>query len=151
MVSPPLLVLIFFVFLWSLHDLAPREPAAMTEVRDLLLQALEADGEIADSQQFCIDKLIEHDAFVGALKSLQARSMVESSSSKTDKVVLSDQAKEIIEKGSPEARVWRAVPKGVCQCLQFVWRTTFCATLLVCNHGHVHETNVLQRVQHATS
>ena len=74
-----------------------------------LLQAL-AEGDIADSLLFAKAQGVSHDdAFVGVLKSLATDAYVELATISRNFFVLTDEALRVVESGSPEVRLARAV------------------------------------------
>lgn len=77
-----------------------------------ILQILNNEGTIADSKEFCAAKQINHDEFVGHLKSLEADSMIKLVVKTKQVVKLSEEALSYVKSGaSPEVAVFNNVPE----------------------------------------
>ncbi|CAM9210274.1 unnamed protein product [Phaeothamnion confervicola] len=85
-------------------------PDAAT-IEAALLAALK-DGEVEDTWGFATSLGCPHNAVVGVLKSLEGESMAVSELRQTQFLELSDDGRRILEIGSPEVRVFEAVPVG---------------------------------------
>ncbi|VTJ53960.1 Hypothetical predicted protein [Marmota monax] len=93
--------------------------AAMADgpVAELLLQRLEAADGGLDSAEFATQLGVEHQAVVGAVKSLQALGeVIEAELRSTKRWELTDEGEEIAREGSHEARVFHSIPaEGLAQ------------------------------------
>ncbi|XP_059496039.1 phenylalanine--tRNA ligase alpha subunit isoform X1 [Stegostoma tigrinum] len=90
------------------------EPALLEE---LLRRLQEAGGGGADSGELAARLGLDHQLVVGAVKSLQTLGdVIEAELRSTKRWELTDEGKEIVEKGSHEARVFDAIPpNGITQ------------------------------------
>lgn len=88
----------------------------MADKKDLeqaVLQFLSQKGCIEDSMKFLESQKMspsEHDALVGVLKSLQVLLMVDMKAVNNTVTLLTKEGEEALENGSPEARVFAALP-----------------------------------------
>ncbi|XP_064416984.1 phenylalanine--tRNA ligase alpha subunit isoform X2 [Latimeria chalumnae] len=90
---------------------------AESGVAELLLQRLEKEGGGLESLQVALALGVEHQSVVGAVKSLQALGeLIEAELRSSRHWELTEEGKDIIQKGSHEARVFYAVPpEGIAQ------------------------------------
>jgi len=80
-----------------------------TTIENALLQTINKEGQIEDTGIFVNKQNWRHDdTFVGALKRLEALEIITTSIIESQVVKLSAEAEQIIDLGSPEARVWDA-------------------------------------------
>uniref|UniRef100_A0A8D2DCQ9 Phenylalanine--tRNA ligase alpha subunit n=1 Tax=Sciurus vulgaris TaxID=55149 RepID=A0A8D2DCQ9_SCIVU len=86
-------------------------------VAELLLQRLEAADGGLDSAEIATQLGVEHQAVVGAVKSLQALGeVIEAELRSTKRWELTAEGEEIAQEGSHEARVFRSIPpEGLAQ------------------------------------
>eukprot|EP01094_Clydonella_sp_ATCC50884_P007988 TRINITY_DN1725_c0_g1_i1.p1 TRINITY_DN1725_c0_g1~~TRINITY_DN1725_c0_g1_i1.p1 ORF type:complete len:561 (+),score=190.72 TRINITY_DN1725_c0_g1_i1:202-1683(+) len=79
---------------------------------ELILATLDGGDSIADSRAFCSAQQppIEHEAFVGDMKSLVARDMVRAEQSSEMQLRVTGEGESFVAEGSPEYRVFCAVP-----------------------------------------
>lgn len=85
--------------------------AESAEVDHLLLAALAADGGAAlDTWSWAAARGLDHQAVVGAAKSLEAEQYVTATAVSQDFWQLTPEAQGYVEKGSPEAQLFRAIP-----------------------------------------
>jgi hypothetical protein len=82
------------------------------KIEQLLLTTLNTQGEIEDSWAFAANNGLDHQAVVGALKSLLVDSYVIEEALSTTLWSLTDEGKEMVTLGSPEFQVYQAVPAG---------------------------------------
>lgn len=75
-----------------------------------LLQALAADGQIADSFEYAQAHGVSHELVVGVMKSLLTDAFVTDKELSTSFYVLKDEAKGFLVNGSPEVQVFNAIP-----------------------------------------
>jgi phenylalanyl-tRNA synthetase alpha chain len=117
LLRPPKFGHIFLRFVWwgghfclSLSlSLAPMAADAKTELMTNLLHALDVKGEIV-STLYSQEHGISHDAFVGAMKSLQSMAMVQSEETVKDGWNLTEEAKEVVLNGSAEVLLLKCIP-----------------------------------------
>jgi hypothetical protein len=85
-----------------------------TDIRPLLLSALDRSpsGEIEDTSVFAASTGVSHVAVVGAMKSLESKSMVLSTQSQRDVLQLTAEAEGYAASGTPEYQLWSAVPES---------------------------------------
>ncbi|KAL6054129.1 phenylalanine--tRNA ligase [Balamuthia mandrillaris] len=88
------------------------EAKSQEQLESLVLQRLDKEGEIPSSQAFAEEHGCEHDLLVGALKSLEVYELVSLVLEASELKVLTPFGEEVLAKGSPEARLWHAVPAG---------------------------------------
>lgn len=90
---------------------------ASEEVVQMIVDALEKDGVIADSYEFAQHKNRHHaNEVVPSIKSLEAGNKVATTPITVKTWGLTDEAESYLLKGSPEAQIWTAVPaEGVDQ------------------------------------
>eukprot|EP00128_Syssomonas_multiformis_P002364 Colp12_sorted_trinity150504_noHs@7040 len=89
----------------------PSEKKTPEEVRQLLLDYLDANNEVADTLKFASEQGLEHQEVVGAVKSLETKDeLISTKDIKTPSWVLSDEGNQIAEEGSHEAKVFNAIP-----------------------------------------
>lgn len=81
------------------------------EIDAQLLTALQS-GDIADTWTWAQATGLDHQAVVGAAKSLEAEGYVTSSSLTTEFWTLTSEAQGYVASGSPEAQIFAAVPEG---------------------------------------
>jgi len=82
--------------------------------REALLNVLAQDGEIGDSREFCKHLDWDHEVFVGIMKSLASRQMIEVKEVSENVTVVSAEGRESVEAGgSPEYRVLSAIEPGI--------------------------------------
>uniref|UniRef100_A0A2K5F3Z0 Phenylalanine--tRNA ligase alpha subunit n=1 Tax=Aotus nancymaae TaxID=37293 RepID=A0A2K5F3Z0_AOTNA len=86
-------------------------------VAELLLRRLEASDGGLDSAELATELGVEHQAVVGAVKSLQALGeVIEAELRSTKRWELTSEGEEIAREGSHEARVFRSIPpEGLAQ------------------------------------
>lgn len=86
--------------------------APAVDVRQLLLTLLdrEASGAIPDSLLVADREGVSHEALVGAMKSLESKSMVVSSLRQREVLNLTAEGIEYAASGTPEFILWQAVP-----------------------------------------
>uniref|UniRef100_A0A9L0I527 Phenylalanine--tRNA ligase alpha subunit n=1 Tax=Equus asinus TaxID=9793 RepID=A0A9L0I527_EQUAS len=96
---------------------APGAAMADGPVADVLLRRLEAADGGLDSAELAAELGVEHQAVVGAVKSLQALGeIIEAELRSTKRWELTAEGEEIAREGSHEARVFRSVPpEGLAQ------------------------------------
>ena len=75
-----------------------------------LLTELEAAGVSLDSWTWAEQRRLDHQAVVGAIKSLEAEQYVTAAAVSLDFWQLTPEAAGYLEKGSPEAQLFHAVP-----------------------------------------
>jgi hypothetical protein len=100
--------------------------AGSADVRVELLRAIDA-GSADDTLQFAAARGLDHNAVVGAAKSLEARSMLVLRPQSKESLVLTPEAVTYAASGSPEYQVCLAVPaegasgawrrRGCCVCV----------------------------------
>eukprot|EP01119_Soliformovum_irregulare_P001986 TRINITY_DN11_c0_g1_i1.p1 TRINITY_DN11_c0_g1~~TRINITY_DN11_c0_g1_i1.p1 ORF type:complete len:496 (-),score=141.12 TRINITY_DN11_c0_g1_i1:58-1545(-) len=82
-------------------------------VESQLLQTLDKDGTILDSGKWSASIGLKHDdALVGTIMRLNGFELITTEKLEKKYNALTEEGKEIIKIGSPEARVWQAVPEG---------------------------------------
>eukprot|EP01028_Stygiella_incarcerata_P012996 TRINITY_DN81027_c0_g1_i1.p1 TRINITY_DN81027_c0_g1~~TRINITY_DN81027_c0_g1_i1.p1 ORF type:complete len:555 (-),score=143.69 TRINITY_DN81027_c0_g1_i1:79-1575(-) len=81
----------------------------MEGLKEKILDTLESSGPIEDTEALAKSWCIEHEEFVGALKSLESLDMVVSSIKSRPDAKLTDEGKEILKEGSPEFKVYTFV------------------------------------------
>ena len=79
------------------------------DIEQLILGALSTKNEIEDSWNFAQENNLDHQAVVGAIKSLLPDAYVKDEMLTTSYYELTDEGKEILEKGSPEFQVFSTV------------------------------------------
>ena len=79
------------------------------DVEQLILGALSTKNEIDDSWNFAQENKLDHQAVVGAIKSLLPDAYVKDEMLTTSYYELTEEGKEILEKGSPEYQVFITV------------------------------------------
>ena len=89
---------------------------AATDLEGQLLAATGGGGDIADTYPWALARGADHDAVVGAVKSLVADYYVVAAPTTVEFWVLTEEAEGYVERGSPEAQVFRAVPGGAEGC-----------------------------------
>lgn len=75
------------------------------QISQRIVDALEATGPFA-SNEWAAKHGLEHQAVVGALKSLNGREIITMEQFDVSDIVLSAEGQQYIELGSPEARLW---------------------------------------------
>lgn len=84
---------------------------ASEEVVQMIVEALEKDGVIADSYEFAHQKGRHHaNEVVPSIKSLEANNKVVTAPISVKTWGLTEEAESYVLKGSPEAQIWAAVP-----------------------------------------
>ena len=84
---------------------------ASEEVVQMIVDALEKDGTIADSYEFAQQKNRHHvNEVVPSIKSLEANNKVITAPITMRTWALTEEAESYVVKGSPEAQIWTAVP-----------------------------------------
>ena len=83
-----------------------------SDLRQQILDYLAENEKIGDSRDWCQTRNLEHEQFVGAVNSLQAKEMIESSFTSITGNGLKDEGKEFTLYGSYEYRIYAAVPEG---------------------------------------
>jgi hypothetical protein len=83
---------------------------SVVDFKTEILNLLDCTGSIDNSQRLCEERGWDHEAFVGALKSLQSKEMVDAEQSKADVLRLTADGTAFIQDGSHEYRVYCAVP-----------------------------------------
>ncbi|KAK9811942.1 hypothetical protein WJX73_001453 [Symbiochloris irregularis] len=88
-------------------------PAA-TDVESQVLEALNAHGEIADTEAFSrsASPALDHQSVVGTLRSLEAAGMVSTEGTERTRLGLSSEAQDYLSNGSPESQLYNSVPEG---------------------------------------
>jgi phenylalanyl-tRNA synthetase alpha chain len=81
-------------------------------IEQLLLSTLDAHEVIVDTWAFALANGLDHQAVVGALKSLLVDSYVIEEPLSATLWTLTDEGKDIVNHGSPEYQVFAAVPAG---------------------------------------
>lgn len=81
-------------------------------IEELLLTTLAHAGEIADTWEFAASNGLDHQEVVGAVKSLLTDFYVVDSPLSSTVWTLTEEGKEVLEKGSPEIQVLKAIPEG---------------------------------------
>lgn len=86
--------------------------SSSTDIRLLLLSALDKSpaGEVEDTSVFASSNGVSHVAVVGAMKSLESKSMVLSTQSQREVLQLTAEAEGYAASGTPEYQLWSAVP-----------------------------------------
>lgn len=85
---------------------------AGTELNDqYLVDYLSEAGQIPDSLAFCEEKGFDHGVFVGTMNSLLSLSYITSAKSSTPKNILTEEGEAVVERGSPEFRLYQALPE----------------------------------------
>lgn len=79
-------------------------------VETLVLQSIHDSESIADSYAFALEQNISHEVVVGVMKSLLTDAFVASQELTTSFYVLTEEAKSFLAQGSPEVRVFNAIP-----------------------------------------
>jgi hypothetical protein len=88
-------------------------PHEMELDQEILTFLAEGGGAVvADSVAWAEQRGHDHQAVVGALKSLEAESYVVSTANTTEHWQLTGEAAGYVEKGSPEAQLYHALPDG---------------------------------------
>ena len=83
------------------------------EYQELILNTLNDCGEIPDTESLKIhEKPLNQMEVLGVLNALSSRDILKYESLTTEKWVLTEEGAMIVEKGSPEARVFHAIPVG---------------------------------------
>mmetsp|Transcript_22505 Transcript_22505/g.36014 ORF Transcript_22505/g.36014 Transcript_22505/m.36014 type:complete len:570 (-) Transcript_22505:299-2008(-) len=82
------------------------------QIEKLLLGALKDSPEIADTWEFAAAHALPHEAVVGKLKSLEADQMLCAEPLSLAYFTLTAEAAGVAAEGSPEVRLFRAVPPG---------------------------------------
>ena len=82
----------------------------MPSIEEALRAALAEAGAVEDTLDFASTHGFEHDAVIGACKSLQSGDFIESKTLERSVVALTKDGVEAAELGSPEARVFALVP-----------------------------------------
>eukprot|EP01042_Synura_sphagnicola_P012821 gene12821-16300_t len=83
--------------------------AAAVDVEALILNTLASLNEIADTWDFAAQHQLDHQEIVGAVKSLLVDFYVVDHPLSATIWSLTDEGKDVLEKGSPEIQVLRAV------------------------------------------
>lgn len=83
--------------------------AAAVDIEALILSTLASLNEIADTWEFAAQQQLDHQEIVGAIKSLLVDAYVVDHPLSATIWSLSDEGKDVLEKGSPEIQVLRAV------------------------------------------
>ncbi|KAE9006731.1 Phenylalanine--tRNA ligase alpha subunit [Phytophthora rubi] len=84
--------------------------ADKTRAEALLLAAIGADGCVADTYEFALASGLSHELVVGVMKSLLVDAFVADAERATSFYVLKDEARQFLERGSPEIQVFHAIP-----------------------------------------
>lgn len=85
---------------------------AHEELEETVLHLLGGGAEVEDTWAFASDRGIAHQTVVGVVKSLAADNMVELVPLSTNLLELTGEGREVLALGSPEFRVFAAVPDG---------------------------------------
>lgn len=86
--------------------------ASTPSVEEQIVQTIDKEGEIADSGEWASKRSIAHnDALVGAIKSLEALSLIVTSKVEKTSTTLTAEGNAILKDGSPEFRLWSAIEK----------------------------------------
>jgi hypothetical protein len=81
-------------------------------LESLLLAAAAGNGVIADTWPWTLDRGLDHDAVVGAMKSLMVDGYLVASNLSVEFWVLTEEAGGYVAQGSPEAQVFCALAEG---------------------------------------
>jgi phenylalanyl-tRNA synthetase alpha chain len=85
----------------------------LTQKHDLaLLQHLHSTGPIPDSFTHAASLGVDHQTLVGLLKSLAADGLVELAPLSTTLLALTEEGESVVSQGSPEWRLFDAVPES---------------------------------------
>lgn len=88
-------------------------PAPAADLRSLILHALAAPpASIPDSFAFAAGNGVDHVALVGAMKSLEAKSMVLPTQLQREVLQLTEEAAGYAASGTPEFQLYAAVPEA---------------------------------------
>jgi phenylalanyl-tRNA synthetase alpha chain len=85
---------------------------AHEELEETVLHLLGGGAEVEDTWAFASDRGIAHQTVVGVVKSLAADNMVELVPLSTNLLELTGEGREVLALGSPEFRVFAAIPGG---------------------------------------
>lgn len=83
-----------------------------SELEQVILSHLASEGQIADTWPFAVSVGVDHQVLVGVIKSLLVDSYVVDEPLTTSFWTLTEEGKEVVQKGSPEIQVLRAIPEG---------------------------------------
>lgn len=86
--------------------------AAAVDIEALILSTLASSNEIADTWDFASQHQLDHQEIVGAVKSLLVDAYVVDQPLSATIWSVSEEGKDVLEKGSPEMQVLRAIPAG---------------------------------------
>ena len=81
-------------------------------IEQVLLSHIASAGEISDTWEFAAANSLDHQAVVGAVKSLLVDAYVADEPLSNTFWTLTDEGREIASKGSPEFQLYSAVPEG---------------------------------------
>jgi phenylalanyl-tRNA synthetase alpha chain len=88
----------------------------MTDQADVIVEkvlaTLDANGVLEDSMQFAKANKWDHNEVIGALNQLNAHEYIKSETLETRSVALTKDGEEVLQLGSPEARVFNTIPAG---------------------------------------
>ena len=82
--------------------------ATSGDLRSLLLSTLATAGVIEDTSAFAAARGLDHTAVVGAVKSLEAKTMIVTTQQQRDVLQLTAEAEGYAASGTPEFQVWQA-------------------------------------------
>ena len=83
------------------------------EYQELILGLLNETGEIKDTQFLKINnETVNQLEVLGVLNALSSRDILKYETLSTEKWVLTEEGNIVVEKGSPEAQVFNAIPVG---------------------------------------
>ena len=83
---------------------------SLETVEEAILSRMVRDGALADSLELAAEQGWDHQAVVGAIKSLELAEMVTSSTISRKAWVLTGEGERVVEHGSPEMAVMARVP-----------------------------------------
>jgi len=76
--------------------------------KEEVLEYIDTNNGIEDTYQYATEKKLEHPKLVGVLMSLLGAKVITMDEKKMELVIISEEGKGYMEKGSPEAQVWNA-------------------------------------------
>lgn len=85
------------------------DTSATQQLEQLVLRALDADGEIEDSLAFAQKNQVDHNELVSELNSLASYELVALKNVLKETTELTEEGEEVINHGSPEFRLWSLV------------------------------------------
>ena len=88
------------------------------DIEQLILDELNRSDSISDSWEFALSIKQDHQAVVGAIKSLLPEAYIKDEMLTTSYYTLTDEAKDILVNGSPEYQVYKELHNAADHCLQ---------------------------------